>query len=655
MLEDLVSTELVRPPPEEQASASVTDAINPFEGMENPFGANGILTHLGEHLPLVNQGIQEVHRNRGDTESFERAKSRNPVGADGVMTQVGEHIPLVADGIEAMHRMNCNENAAERARARTLPRLLSKDGAVTKVAELIPGTNIVAAMMHEMNGNHDEAVRALSIFDNWTQVGEPDGPLAKVAELFPGLDVVAFASHVSKKQYAQALRSITKTKWASIAVASVDLTITGATAGELGVPNSSIKGVEVEPKGLSLIVGMNDVFTKFLEFDEHGRVRPKKFQREVTPKNQQRHRGDQKLEIVGVETEELLANRVSDITQNIVRSIEEGIPNYVKWGIDAANEWMIPRWRRETWRYWLLLKSDGVPILGPEFNKAMQKAFSRGQIVHKPIAPADLRVRLPPLPKTNPRRNRQDAVLCASTLGVAGCCGAKVATLACLGGVFAAAVSLRQWLQRLLYNASNQSNEECWEGAARQMDVENRQSAPQPETHAGMLEVRDEDANEVVLMVRDHVLDNIRGGSFLGPIIRGLMPSIISVFRGWGPEWEVVPFVIDIDTGPITLKTATWPEGLYLPSLRLAALCDLNIWGTGLSGIRIVLADSLINEYGQATARQTQDLDWRKVDERLEGFTQPLKITFDLDMTWPVTNQCVLELRNLRSMLHLPE
>merc|ERR1719460_1266346 len=108
-----------------------------------------------------------MHRNSGHMGAYLRAKARNPVGADGVVTQVGEHIPLVADGIEALHCINGETMAAERARARTLPRLLSKDGAVTKVTELIPGANIVAAMMHEMNGNHDEAKRALNIFDSW--------------------------------------------------------------------------------------------------------------------------------------------------------------------------------------------------------------------------------------------------------------------------------------------------------------------------------------------------------------------------------------------------------------------------------------------------------------------------------------------------------
>jgi len=627
--------------------------FDPFYGIEdvqNPFGTDGIFTQIGEHIPLINQGIQEMHRSGGHMGAYLRARARNPVGADGVVTQVGEHIPLVADGIEALHRINGETMAAERARARTLPRLLSKDGAVTKVAELIPGTNIVAAMVHQMNGNHDEAVRALSIFDNWTQVGEPDGPLAKVAELFPGMDVAAFALHVTNKHYAQALRSITKTKLAYMEAKSVTIRISGINVWEFEVSNSEIRRVEVEPQCLSLILGMNDVFTQFLEVDHNGYLRPRSLQRE-SPSS--RRRREEEFQIVGQDTEELLSNWFNGHVRRVICRMKEDMPLYVEWTMNAANKWAFPRWRKEALRYYLLLEPT-MPAPGPAFSEALQRAYCRATLRHSPLPPAAARVVLPPL-KMRPRRELSKAALAAGALGVAGCCGAKAAAITCFGGLMAATASLSRLAYRFLHNHYNNSNIECWEGAALRLDPDVRQDRQQAETHGGILEMEQEDAVRMCQLVLDHVVANIRWGHLATPLFERIRPVLKALFKSWGPEWEVVPFVMDLETGDLSLETDVWPNGLKLPSMRVAVLCDLNVFGTGPSQVSVVIPDGLIDEFAQMYRQQLQELDMRTVDPRLAGFAEPLRLTFDLSCNWPEVNELEFKMTNLKSTLHLPE
>merc|ERR1740121_800587 len=76
------------------------------------FGTDGLFYQIGERIPLLNQGIQELHRASGRTDNLLRAQERNPIGPDGAVTQAFEHIPLLCDGIEAMHRWSGHDAAA---------------------------------------------------------------------------------------------------------------------------------------------------------------------------------------------------------------------------------------------------------------------------------------------------------------------------------------------------------------------------------------------------------------------------------------------------------------------------------------------------------------------------------------------------------------
>jgi len=112
---------------------------------------------------------------------------------------------------------------------------------------------------------------------------------------------------------------------------------------------------------------------------------------------------------------------------------------------------------------------------------------------------------------------------------------------------------------------------------------------------------------------------------------------------------------MDIETGDLSLETPAWPDGLQLPSLRFAVVCDLNVWGTGPSKVSMVVPDGLQDKWAQCYRRQCRELDLRKLDTRLVGFTEPLRVNFDIAVVWPETNQMSFELSNLNSVLCLPE
>lgn len=403
---------------------------------ENPFGENGLVTQLAEHIPIINNITQEVHQANGRENALRRSQDRNPLGADGIVTQAFEHIPIICDGIEYIHRSNGHELSAERASARTLTRLFSKDGAVTRVAELLPGSNLVAAAVHAMNGNHNEAERALNLFDSWTQAGDPDGALAKVAELFPGTDLVAFALHMQSNQFAQALRCVCKTTWVNIEVDRVILWVNAPKVKDIAVNCSEIRGVDANPRCLSLIVGLNDIFASYLEVDRRDLLRPNinsesslsddwttitgigeglpvssfydihngpssytsnvssrrrdSMPSLMTPRGHRRRNSRSYLStprsnpesegsnhdfiVVGVETEELLTDWANDYIAFIIDRLILQIPTVLHWAIESVNTYTLPRWRSEALRYKVLFRNPKIKPF-PPLDVAVTQAF----------------------------------------------------------------------------------------------------------------------------------------------------------------------------------------------------------------------------------------------------------------------------------------
>jgi hypothetical protein len=660
---------------------------------DNPFGKDGIFVQVAERVPFLNNGIQAIHKSQGELSALERARSRNPLGSDGVVTQIGELIPLVCDGIEAIHRMNGEELAAERARARTLPQLFSKDGTVTKFAELIPGTNIIAAMLHDMQGNHAEAMRAFDLYENWSNVVDCDGPLAKMAELVPGMDVVAFGIHVSNGHYPQALRSITKTKWVQVEFRSVSLWVSCGTLNNIDVTESRVRNVEVSPQVMSLIVGMNNLVTSYLKLDKSGNLRqtspgylsgedlapltPRTFRcrrrrsssryltdedlEPLSPRTSEEQLSplsprdvDDEFAISGVETQALVCNFFQNIITRSVKSMEEDIPLYAKWSLDMVNELTIPRWRREKWRYYMLFKRKALPMLPQSLTETLQQAFPRCSMTHEPLALAKHRVVLPPLKLTAKNRNYPEAALAMGAMGAAGICSGKVAALACFGGVLAGTTVLCRSAFRYLYNHFNNYNIEAWEPAALRLESD-RPEKRRLEPKAVMLELEKSDAARIIDLAVNHIVENVRGGCLAAPIFRFAKPFLQALVRCCGPEWETVPFVMDIDIGDLVIELDGWPDGLRIPNLRLALLFDINLVGNELSKVRAVIPDSLVDEMFDSLRLQVQDLDMRTFDPRLAGFTQPLRLNFDMNIRWTSANDVEFNFTKVRSTLHLPD
>lgn len=680
-------------------------------------GEDGLLTQISEHIPFVNNIAQEMHRHYGREEALRRAQQRNPIGRDGPVTQAFEHIPIICDGIEYIHRSNGDEVSAERASARTLGRLFSADGAVTKVAELLPGSNLVAAAMHALNGNHDRAERAVNLMNSWMTAGDPDGALAKVAELFPGTDLLAFALHMKSDQYAQALRCITKTQFVNIEVDKVFLWVNAKNVKDLAVSTSEIRGVEAHPRCLSLIVGVNDLFTKFLEDkadkDEHHfretwysqsslpssysddfmlaegsftiidaprspRRTTRRKKRKPSPRKSTKEGQNHDFQIVGVETEELVTEWANDFIREIVDSMVNGIPLCLEWTIDAVNNHTLPRWRRESWRYRFLfhhdmprfdaaqsLQSDGKQEL-PATAKAFMSSFPFLSITHTPFFESES-VKLPePRSRSCLRRTVAPAVAGATCVSCAAGAGVKAVGLACMGGFLLGAHQLCRWIYRRACRHFNGYNQEAWEAAAlgREPSTNKGQSRhdtpsdPRPERKWGvMLKFPEAGGVTLVNSIWDYIIKNIRCGCILGPLFHCCQPCLQAGVRFCAPNWQAVPFVMDVETGEMKLELdpEVWPDGLHLPNVRVALLVHLGLSGDLPSSVRIAVPDTIIKEISESLRKQIGELDIRTLEPRLSGFTQPFRVDFQVALEWPQVDKCKLVIQGLKSSLHLPQ
>lgn len=125
--------------------------------MQNPFASDGLLTRLGENIPLVNNGIQELHRRNGNGLALARARQTNPIGAHGAITRAAEHIPGVNNVVQAAHTNAGQPEALSRARGADP---VGANGAVTRVAEHVPVVNSVVQALHERSGQESARQRA---------------------------------------------------------------------------------------------------------------------------------------------------------------------------------------------------------------------------------------------------------------------------------------------------------------------------------------------------------------------------------------------------------------------------------------------------------------------------------------------------------------
>lgn len=123
--------------------------------MPNSF-ADG-LARFGENIPLVNNGIQAIHRRNGNEEALHRARHTNPIGAHGAITRAVEYVPGVNNVVQAAHKISGQPEALSRARTANP---VGANGAVTQVAERVPGVSSVVQSLHEFSGQEEALQRA---------------------------------------------------------------------------------------------------------------------------------------------------------------------------------------------------------------------------------------------------------------------------------------------------------------------------------------------------------------------------------------------------------------------------------------------------------------------------------------------------------------
>mmetsp|Transcript_54200 Transcript_54200/g.117120 ORF Transcript_54200/g.117120 Transcript_54200/m.117120 type:complete len:665 (+) Transcript_54200:50-2044(+) len=598
----------------------------------NPIGANGALTHVGEYVPGVNLAVQELHKRAGKTEALDRARERNPLGAHGFITQIGEQIPLVSDGIEVLHQYAEQHEARERAHGKSAARMMGKDGAITKIAELLPGSNILAAALHEKAGNHEEAERALDLLRNWRDLGSPDGALARLAEAVPGTSVVAFALHLQHGKYPQAVRSITSTSWVTVKIKSTIFCLKYSSVKELAVQNIEIISLELRPKGQSLMGGMLDMVLHFLEIDKSGDRRKQSRARWMGGRQ-----GKSQSTSPANNANKRMAKfeaKVNDRLLEIVNWLIKRMPYYMELMLKNCSLSLEEIHQRKLWLRKVLVMR--LPPATEKMIMAVQNAIpaakaSRGSLeqCHAPKCHMnEAETRIP------------EMAAAASCFGFAACLGLHAPTglAACLAGTFAGVAMLGRSAKRRVIPWLNSQNDKSWKSY---MAPKRPRSAPSSSSLApveanieSMGVIFDLPDKEVNLLSKPLVEYAMKQALCSGPSC--LLRILAWPLRMWLASLfaeKTAHVLIHVEVSEQVVPGP--PYDIWLPTLHAAMLLEVNLnQGSYLASARVAVQESMIQEVIEHLARQSQRWDLRELDPRLEGFREPLRPEFNLDVGW---------------------
>jgi len=636
----------------------------------DPLGRDGFFTHAAEYVPVINSIVQAVHQAGEDEESLQRARERNPIGSHGYLTKALEHIPIVSDGMVALHRYQGDGVAAERARGYSLEKLLSRDGAFTRVAELLPGSNLLAAWMHKMNGDSERMARALNLFESWGAVSNPDSGLWQMAELLPGADAVAFAVHLQGGHYAQALRSVTKTSWVNVNTGELILCIRCNSLAQLWCHKVEIHEVDVIPRQFSLVVGLSDLATNFLQIDQQGQRRhirdPEAGEASHTTAM------DLSKELVKGVVDEILARRMAYFTRMV--------PTYADWIVEFLNDYLLPKYREES-TTWQLLSPRLLPEVNDEEKQEAQAAFPSITVQHRLLdAPEPIRLK--------PRRMPVASASCWSFAAAAGVCGlAKVGMGACAAGCIAGAAELAHSVVRNMIESIGQGNTRRWfsmvvaeqppqhfsppaqsggsssdSGNVQGWDdpsAESSESSPQTTLPAGgVLELPRAAVDRLSPHACNYLLRSVSSSrrkswrrafwKLLGR--RWLLSTVHSAID------EPLPLVLPLDLDPWEVELDGYSFPLKMPSMRFALVFHMEFSPGSCRFVRAFAAfpDELILNLSRCLQEQMQHWDLREFDPRFAGFTQPARVGFDLDVQWTSDKELRFLAKKLNSRLDLP-
>jgi len=630
----------------------------------DPIGPNGFITHAAEHVPIVNSVVQAVHKAGDADEALQRARERDPIGSHGYLTKVFEHIPIVSDGMVAIHRYHGEDLAAERARGYSLARLLSKDGAITRMAELVPGTNVVAALAHSMNGDRERVERALNLGESWSSVSNPNSGLWQVAELVPGADAFAFAVHLQSGHYAQALRSVTKTSWVNVKTTEITFYIHCSAACEIWCEEVEILQVDVLPRQLSLVVGLSDLVTNFLQVDREGHRRP--------IKDPEALREAQNMTAMDL-TKELLKEIVDEKIVLRVNYLISMVPTYVDWLVEYLGDDLLPRYRKESLA-WQLFAPARLPAASPEEKEELRQSCPTLSVRFRPLdAPDPIRLR---------PRGCASPASCLSLAALAAACGlgTKVGAVAgCFAGL-AGAMELGRTAVRYAIDCVSADNERRWKtamvdpqpeqsvgsGAASLSSLPGAgESSPAAEA-AGtssssrglVIEIPRAEVDRLNPFACDYVRRSVcpaqDGSCFcwcLQPLARRWLLSRVAE-----AVEDPLPLVLAADLDPWEAPLEGYSFDLKMPSMRFALVLHVDMSNANARFVRAFAAfpEELTSNVVRCLQAQIREWDLREMDPRFASFTAPAHVDFEPDVSWSTPSLLRVTARNVSSRLDLP-
>eukprot|EP00930_Biecheleria_cincta_P037489 TRINITY_DN2573_c0_g1_i2.p1 TRINITY_DN2573_c0_g1~~TRINITY_DN2573_c0_g1_i2.p1 ORF type:complete len:663 (+),score=111.71 TRINITY_DN2573_c0_g1_i2:45-1991(+) len=604
----------------------------------DPLGSDGALTKLAERIPLVNQGVQELHHAAGNKESLARAKRRNPLGADGYITKIGEHIPGINDGIMALHIRAGRHDLAEQTKARTLQGMLSKDGVLTKLSELLPGSNLVAAAIHEAEGNKEEAARARDLVKNWKKAGSADGPLAKLAELLPAVDVVAFGLHLNAGNYAQALRSITKTSWVNMEISSVSIVIRTQSLKDLIVSHLFAESVDLSPFRASTMGGLYDIARHSLKLSKAGG--------QGTMKTELLHRLRSLMnQKIGASVEGGL-QQLPNLAQKQVRSFTirlQKIRNEVmpKMILDRALQvasYMNPstvgssQCQAERWQRWLVSHINSH--LPNEFPMPQEKYM---RTLHESI----LRIGASHGKGFEYRHEYKGFIACGTHTGMLGC----------LSGLIAGLVKSSQLARDRTIAWLNQNNANAWQAT----------NVPGSSRHDALLfQLPRDDFVKSRRQAYRYVWDQLLNGREACKLAARLASFWLST---WADDLEgdaSLPLLIEVEVPVIQAcdRKAGSALDTTLPSFQAVLIAEVGMCdGTPkVQNLQLAIKEDSIHCMMESVRCQLEDQDLRSLHPGFAGFAQPIHAAFELkSLDWQRADEVKLTFSSLRSRLHLPQ
>ncbi|CAJ1428702.1 unnamed protein product [Effrenium voratum] len=157
----------------------------------------------------------------------------------------------------------------------------------------------------------------------------------------------------------------------------------------------------------------------------------------------------------------------------------------------------------------------------------------------------------------------------------------------------------------------------------------------------------------------------------LGPHALDFLEAAACPSRGWwgtlgqvlGRRWlfsslrgvvDELTLVVPVDLDPWEV-TWDFSQNLKLPSMRFAVVLHLDVSAScRFSRVSAAFPEELTLNVARCLQEQIQQWDLREIDPRFAGFTQPARVTFDLEAEWISQQMLRLTTKNLGSRLDLP-